>query len=175
MHIVLTQRDLERLSPATREELQSLLFGRASDAEELAMDEAPPAFEYAEPVGVGTEPWEASFPPAEAKVVVETDVEQTRKLVANLSPKSIETLKRFAAGGNVPLDSLIGEANPYESFNDLKRSFVGAVNRRLRTVTKIRTAVLFRKAASPEGDGISVKDLTAQSLRSVLLGTDGPD
>ncbi|MDO8943839.1 MAG: hypothetical protein Q7U75_11695, partial [Desulfobacterales bacterium] len=78
-------------------------------------------------------------------------------------------LKRFADGGSVSLDSLIGEGNPYETFNDLKRSFVGAVNRRLRTVTKIRTAVLFRKSASPEEEGISVKDLTAQSLRAVFV------
>ena len=174
MHIVLTQHDLERLSPATREELQALLFGRPLDVEEFAMEKPPPAFEYGEPTDTGIDPWEASFPTADAKIVVDIDVEQASKLVANLSPKSIETLKRFASGGTVPLDSLIGEGNPYESFNDLKRSFVGAVNRRLRTVTKIRTAVLFRKTETPEGDGISVKALTAQSLHSVLLGTEDP-
>lgn len=171
MHIVLTQRDLEKLSPATREELQVLLFGRAYDVEELAPKDAPPQFEVVEPVGGGAEPWEPSFPQADAKIVVETDVEQTRKLLANLSPKSIETLKRFAYGGNVPLESLIGEGGPYESFNDLKRSFVGAVNRRLRTVTKNRTAVLFRKTTSPGGDVISVRELTARSLHSILLET----
>lgn len=169
MHIVLTQQDLERLSPSTREELQALLFGSVSDGEEFATDEAPPAFEYADSAEPGDDPWERSYPVADAKVVVETDVEQTRKLVANLSPKSIETLKRFADGGTVSLDSLIGEGNPYETFNDLKRSFVGAVNRRLRTVTKIRTAVLFRKTALAEGEGISVKEQTAQSLRTVLV------
>ena len=67
------------------------------------------------------------------------------------------------------LESLIGEGNPYETFNDLKRSFAGAVNRRLRTVTKIRTAVLFRKTALAGGEGISVKEQTAQSLRTVLV------
>ncbi|MDZ4283879.1 MAG: hypothetical protein U1C04_24355 [Hydrogenophaga sp.] len=169
MHVVLTQQDLERLSPSTREELQALLFGPVSDGEEFATDECPPDFEYAKSDETGNGLWDRSFPTAEAKVVVETDVEQTRKLVANLSPKSIETLKRFADGGSVSLDSLIGEGNPYETFNDLKRSFVGAVNRRLRTVTKIRTAVLFRKSASPEEEGISVKDLTAQSLRAVFV------
>ena len=174
MHIVLTQHDLERLSPSTREELQALLFGTLSDGEEFATDDAPPVIEYGD-VDTGNESWERSYPTADTKVVVETDVEQARKLIANLSPKSIDTLKRFVDGGTVSLDSLIGEGNPYETFNDLKRSFVGAVNRRLRTVTKIRTAVLFRKTASPKGEGISVKDRTAQSLRMVLVEGGSPD
>lgn len=169
MHIVLTQHDLDRLSPSTRDELQALLFGHASDGEEFAADDAPPAFDYADSVDPGNDLWERSCPAVDAKVVIETDVEQTRKLVANLSTKSIETLKRFADGGAVSLDTLIGEGNPYETFNELKRSFVGAVNRRLRTVTKIRTAVLFRKIASSEGEGISVKERTAQSLRALLV------
>jgi hypothetical protein len=173
MHIVLTQRDLERLSPSTREELQSLLFGSPSDGEEFANDAPPPALDYADSSFPENELWEGSFPTADAKVVVEIDIEQARKLIANLSPKSVETLKRFADGGSVPLDSLIGEGKPYETFNDLKRSFVGAVNRRLRTVTKIRTAVLFRKTASPDGDGISVKDRTALSLSTMLVERGG--
>lgn len=173
MHIVLTQHDLDRLSPSTREELQALLFGSLSDGEEFASDDAPPVFEYANSGVPGDDSWERAYPAPDSKVVVDTDVEQTRKLVANLSPKSIETLKRFAGGGTVSLGSLIGEGNPYETFNDLKRSFVGAVNRRLRTVTRIRTAVLFRKTAS--GEGISVKQQTAESLRIVLVESSNPE
>ena len=175
MQIVLTQQDIERLSPSTREELQSLLFGSPSEGDEFATDSLQPTFECEGFAGGLDDPWEGAFQGSDGKVVIDTDVEQMKKLVANLSAKSIETLKRFADGGSVPLDSLIGEGNPYETFNDLKRSFVGAVNRRLRTVTKIRTAVLFRKTAPPDGDGISVKERTAQSLRTVLVASGNMD
>ena len=67
------------------------------------------------------------------------------------------------------LDSLVGEDKPYASFVELKRSFVGPVNRRLRTVTKNRTAVLFKKVGKDnENVRFSVKRRTALALNKVL-------
>lgn len=168
MNIVLTAADLAKLSQATRDELQTLLFNPPQLAVVSLPDDELPEFEY------GDAPWNAADSydqPAspDSKVVIGIDETQATNLVANLSQKSIDTLKLFATGEYVLSDHLIGEGKPYESFADLKRSFVGAVNRRLRTVTRMRTAVLFRKVSTPDGEGIAVKDQTAAALRFVLM------
>ncbi len=109
--------------------------------------------------------------PSGAKRVIDITPEQAKDLIANISDKSIETLRCFAAGEPIALDDLLGENRPYSNFSDLKRSFVGAVNRRLRTVTGNRQAVLFLtvKSSSPQmGAQISVRQSTATSLSHAL-------
>ncbi len=80
-------------------------------------------------------------------------------------------LKLFAPGRSIALDELIGEHKPYANMTDLKRSFVGAVNRRLRTVTGNRQAVLFltvKPEATESTVQISVRTITAESLSLAL-------
>ena len=97
------------------------------------------------------------------------DESQARDLIANLSDKSIETLKHFTTKDPVLIDTLVGKGKPYATFNELKRSFVGPVNRRLRTVTQNKMSVLFRQNEQ-DGDEvkISVKPETGSSLSKVL-------
>lgn len=101
-----------------------------------------------------------------SKEVVEISVEQARDLIANVSEKSQECLKKFASGQTVSLNELIGPEAPYRDFNELKRSLIGAVNRRLRTVTKNRAAVLF--SSDRDKTRIRVTPLTAVALRQAL-------
>lgn len=114
--------------------------------------------------------------PTGAKRVIDITPEQAQNLIANISDKSIETLRRFATGEPIALDDLFGESRPYSNLTDLKRSFVGAVNRRLRTVTGNRQAVLFLtvKSDSQESTQIAVRQTTATSL-SHALGLSVPD
>ena len=105
------------------------------------------------------------------KQVIDISNEHAQSLIANISNKSLETLKLFAHGQPIDLNELVGTDRLYENFNDLKRSFVGAVNRRLRTVTGNRLAVLFSTVKSKAGEEetrIRVKPRTAAALRSVL-------
>ena len=102
-----------------------------------------------------------------SKRVIDITPEQASELIANISDKSIETLSRFKNGDPISLDDLYGDNRPYTNFSDLKRSFVGAVNRRLRTVTGNRQAVLFltvKQNPSQQGTQISVRQATASSL-----------
>lgn len=106
-----------------------------------------------------------------SKCVIDITPEQAKELIANISGKSIETLRCFVSGEPVPLGDLIGKNKSYSNLSDLKRSFVGAVNRRLRTVTGYRQAVLFLtvKSDNPQIETkISVRQVTATSLRLAL-------
>jgi len=108
---------------------------------------------------------------AGTKRVIDITPEQAKDLIANISDKSIETLRRFATGDPIALDDLFGDGKSYSNLSDLKRSFVGAVNRRLRTVTGNRQAVLFLtvKSDSAElGGRIAVRPATTTSLRHAL-------
>lgn len=105
------------------------------------------------------------------KQVIDISNDHAQSLIANISGKSLETLKLFAQGEPIDLNELVGTDKLYENFNELKRSFVGAVNRRLRTVTGNRQAVLFSSLKSKAGEDetrIRVKPRTAAALRSVL-------
>ena len=105
------------------------------------------------------------------KQVIDINNENAKSLIANISGKSLETLKLFAQGEPIDLNDLVGANKLYENFNELKRSFVGAVNRRLRTVTGNRLAVLFSTVKSKSGEEetkIRVKPRTAAALRCVL-------
>lgn len=105
------------------------------------------------------------------KQVIDISNDHAQSLIANISGKSLETLKLFAQGEPIDLNELVGTDKLYDNFNDLKRSFVGAVNRRLRTVTGNRQAVLFSSVKSKTGEDetrIRVKPRTAAALRSAL-------
>jgi hypothetical protein len=167
MMLLITPDDFQRLSPACRQELMSLLASRSGpvpsdegyayfgDDEEAATDkdQQPPGRQTIEDV-------------LEEKRVVDINVEQARDLVANISQKSQQTLKLFARGTPVALDDLIGDSGLYKDFTELKRSFVGAVNRRLRTVSGNRLAVLF--SSDRDKTRIRITPLAAASLRQVL-------
>jgi hypothetical protein len=171
MFLVLTEQDLARLSPQLRAELQKLAFGAASIDTGVDRSER-----YSAPQTSGDEvefdylpAWPDAFEKSgAAKTVIDLDEVEARALLANLSAKSVETLKLFASGESVALDALVGDGKGYESTSDLKRSFVGAVNRRLRTVTRNRTAVLFRKIEESKGISIAVRPMTAVALREAL-------
>jgi hypothetical protein len=102
----------------------------------------------------------------EEKRVVDLSVEEARNLLANIKDRSEQTLKLFATGKPVALASLIGPGGEYRDYNELKRSFVGAVNRRLRTVCGIRNAALF--SSDRDKTRIKITQKTAQSLRAVF-------
>ena len=178
MHLVLTQEDLAKLSPECRAELQLLFFGPASvdsgihspggiDATEMPCQEIERDFLPA---------WPDDFEKSGAtKTVVDLDEMEARALLANLSAKSVEILRLFASGDSVALDALVGEGKAYENLSDLKRSFVGAVNRRLRTVTRNRSAVLFRKVEGSTGISIAVRPRTAAALQQALSSANDRD
>ena len=178
MHLVLTEEDLAKLSPECRAELQLLLFGPAAvdlgtylpsgiDAQGMPVKEIERDFLPA---------WPDDFEKSgTAKTVVDLDEGEVQALLANLSAKSVETLRLFASGDSVALDALIGAGKAYENLSDLKRSFVGAVNRRLRTVTRNRSAVLFRKVEGIAGISIAVRPRTATALHQALLSVNEKD
>lgn len=170
MMIVVTPQDFKKLSKTCQLELISMMGFSEGDAEypyeSLAEDELAIADLFIQ---------EPRHPVANDivgdKQVIEISNEQAQALIANISEKSLETLKLFAHGEPIELYELVGKDKLYENFNDLKRSFVGAVNRRLRTVTNNRLAVLFSTVKSKNGDGgtrVRVKQRTAAALRSVL-------
>ena len=172
MMITLNDYDIARLSPECRHEIQRLLFSRQSEA--FSADEE--AFGFETPSDFHS--FDASSDPHEdvehsTRRVVEINPDQAKKLIANISDKSVQILQLFTSGLPVPVDTLVGTSKPYENLTDLKRSFVGAVTRRLRTVTRNKTVSIFLRDTISGNDGekkdaISVRSATAESLRSVF-------
>ncbi|MDC0361752.1 hypothetical protein OAN12_01750 [Halioglobus sp.] len=174
MKILIDKHDLAKMSVELRNELMQLMFDQESNSTEDFYTEIP---------NIGFEehkmayPEEQQYVPGESadskskkqKEVIGISESQARDLIANLSDKSIDTLKHFTTKDSVLIDTLVGKGKPYATFNELKRSFVGPVNRRLRTVTKNKTSVLFKKSEQ-DGDEskFSVKPETGSSLSKVL-------
>lgn len=170
MMLTITTEDFRKLSESCQRELIGLL-GYMGVNEGVSDDESIPyedSFlrldndDFYFPISDSQEA------PSGSKRVIDITPEQAKELIANISDKSIETLRRFASDKPVSLGDLIGMNRPYSNLSDLKRSFVGAVNRRLRTVTGNRQAVLFLtvKSDNPQIDTkISVRQVTAISLR----------
>lgn len=180
MMIVLTAADLARMSPELRADLQRFLFQPKHDVSYDAFDEIHHMGDAIQDVDdfPGWDPDDSSgaAPPMADKVVIDISAEQARDLLGNLAAKSIDTLRLFADAEAVGLTRLIGDGSPYPSFNDLKRSFVGAVNRRLRTVTGNRSAVLFRKTGDNElggEEGIAVRPQTVFALKAAFQAMEG--
>ncbi len=155
--LVLSPHDFQKLSPACRSELLRLLTN------DRGSDEA--AFFHSESTEAdgGTETEEVV---SEEKKVVSLTVTEAGDLLGNIGERSRRTLQHFAVGQPVPLDDLVGQGKPYKNYVELKRSFVGAVNRRLRTVSGNRNAALF--SSDRDQTLIKVKPKTAQSLRRIF-------
>ena len=175
MMLTIAPEDFAKLSVSCQRELIGLL-GFNVGTNYVDSDESMP-FEFSPEQISGEEYYQSTIEDYEAissaKQVIDITVEDAKDLIANISEKSIETLRRFTASEPVSLDDLIGEGLPYSSLADLKRSFVGAVNRRLRTVTGNRRAVLFL-TVSMEGSEpvtrIAVRPQTAAALNKAIQG-----
>lgn len=162
MMLMLTTEDFRHLSPGCQSELLALLKGNGGSfgSSETSEEPSVAGFYFEQP----HQPNASDV--LGTKRVIDIDVEKARQLVANISEKSLDTLKLFATGTPVPLSILLGDDSPYQDTTELKRSFIGAVNRRLRTVTGNRQAVLFGADLSQEH--IHVRPRTAASLRQAL-------
>lgn len=156
MMLVLSPDDFQKLSATCRSEILKLLMNA---------QEAVATTFFAEPSegSGGTETEEVA---SEEKKVVSLTVADAGDLLANISERSSQTLRHFAAGKPVPLEALVGQGKPYKTYVELKRSFVGAVNRRLRTVSGNRNAALF--SSDRDKTRIKVTPKTAQALRRVF-------
>ncbi len=172
MMIILGPGDISRLSPQCRAEIQRLVFEQNDDSTEFPPEDAiffemsaedAPHFYTSEPDSEGRA----------GKRVIGISTLHAKALIANISERSLETLTLFAEGNPIELDQLVGPERPYENLTDLKRSFVGAVTRRLRTVTKNRQAALFLQKSLTNADGnvvpaISIRAETTDALREAL-------
>ena len=173
MMIVLSRHDIDRLSAKCRQEILQLIFSRQAETfpspdEDVFGFEPPPDFPSFDR---STDTLDDGA--YDTIRVVDISQDQAKRLVANISEKSLQTLQLFTSGLPVPVDGLVGVDKPYANLTDLKRSFVGAVTRRLRTVTRNKKASLFLRANIFGTDGeeqfaIAVRPATAESLRSVL-------
>ncbi len=167
MMLLVTPEDFQKLSRACRQELIALLSSRST---QTLGSEAPDYHGEDEEAGTDGYQQQVENPTIddvlEEKCVVDITVEQAQDLIANISRESQQTLRLFAPGSPIALDELIGKDGPYRDFNHLKRSCVGAVNRRLRTVLGNRLAVLF--SSDRDKTRIKITPLSAASLRQVL-------
>lgn len=163
MMLVLSSNDMRRLSPACRSELMALFISSAVD-DPVGDGRLPPSIFEAD---VGDDAAATTADDViEEKRVVDLTPDEARDLVANISERSRGTLKLFASGQPVALSALIGPSCEYRDYSELKRSFVGAVNRRLRTVSGNRNAALF----SSDRDKTRIKTTrkTALALRCLF-------
>lgn len=158
MMIVLSKHDFQKLSTACRSEILMLLMTGVESAD---MSWLARTGEHEQEAVTETE--EVA---SEEKQVISLAPEEAVDLLANISDRSSQTLKLFASGSPVALDTLIGPTGLYRDYVELKRSFVGAVNRRLRTVSGNRNAALF--SSDRDKTRIKVTAKTAQSLRRVF-------
>ncbi len=163
MMITLSANDIRKLSPACRAELMALVM--PSDNDELTGDDRVPAGTL-DGIGTADEAAPNAEDVLEEKRVVDLSVDEARDLLANISDRSKDTLKRFASGKPVALSSLIGTGGAYRDYSELKRSFVGAVNRRLRTVSGNRNAAFF--SSDRDKTRIKTTPKTAMALRCVF-------
>lgn len=157
MELVITSEDFRRLSPATQKELLAVLMGGDGDGDVMFgledYDSMPASVSQGSSASTG-------------KRVFPINPAQATELLSNLAEKSQQTLRLFAVGERVSVDDLVGDERPYKDMNDLKRSFVGAVNRRLRTVVGNRSAVLF--SSDRDRQKIRVMPAAASALRQAM-------
>ncbi len=142
MDLVISQNDFQHLPPSVQQALLAVLTGVESGLSSTAEHD-----QFVETGPLADVPLEAYEREADnsdsTKRVIGISAEQAGELLANLADKSQQTLRLFAVAERVGIDELVGDDRPYRDMNDLKRSFVGAVNRRLRTVLGNRAVVLF--------------------------------
>jgi hypothetical protein len=170
MDLAISHGDFQRLSPATQQELLAMLTGTERGAPSAERDEAIDVGPFAEVPLASYDSDTGS--PEPAKRVIGISAEQAGELLANLADKSQQTLRLFAVAERVGIDELVGDERTYRDMNDLKRSFVGAVNRRLRTVVGNRAVVLF--SSDRDRRRIRILPHTAGALRQAM-GIPDPD
>lgn len=180
MMITLNARDFNQLSESCQKEVLALLAfndGDASSGKDHArlagedlemnfdgvMDRREPAVEN--PANSGESVHRVIQLPAK-KELVDISIEQARQLIANVGELSKKTLRLLASRQSVPLEVLIGPNADYADYQLLKKSLVGAVNRRLRTVTGNRAAVLL--VGDQSKSYIGLRPLSAAALRQAL-------
>lgn len=164
MDLVISNGEFQRLSESTQRELLGVLTGSVpvqyEDVRVEAFEVDPfvevPLSSYSTDAG--------SSDPAKRVIGITTD--QAAELLANLADRSQQTLRLFAVAGHVGINELVGEEAPYRDMNELKRSFVGAVNRRLRTVVGNRSVVLF--SSDRDRRRIRVLPHAAAALRQAM-------
>lgn len=168
--LTITSEDFSKLSSSCQRELLALLGFRGADESDDSNESIPYEDGYPplpDELHSFDRQSEGSETSSATKRVIDITADQAKDLIANISDKSIETLRRFAMGEPVLIDDLCGDDKTYSNLSDLKRSFVGAVNRRLRTVTGNRQAVLFLTVNSDSTQAatkIAVRQATAASL-----------
>jgi hypothetical protein len=174
MMLVLTSGDIEQLSPEFRAELQRLLFDRKYE-EQLFIDDETERDRGFYSEGSSLQPGYIGTPEdsaTERKRVIDITPAEAAGVIANISDRSLQTLKLFAEDRPIPLAELVGDDRPYENMTDLKRSFVGAITRRLRTVTSNKQAALFLKCRANDcldgENAIAVRPSSARALRTAL-------
>lgn len=172
MDLVLSQSDFRRLSQTTQQELLAVLSGGAAvrDVPNAERDEVVKVSSLDE-IPLAAYEGESGYSDSE-KRVIGISAEQASEVLANLANRSQQTLRLFAVAERVGIDELVGEDRPYRDMNDLKRSFVGAVNRRLRTVVGNRSVVLF--SSDRDRRRIRILPYAAAALRQAM-GIPEPD
>ena len=177
MMILITPRDFSKLSMSCRQELLAVFtsYGSSSSHDDMNATEEVGYFEgnYDDGAdGLLESGSEASSAPAaeplrktrnSRKRIIEIDVDQARRLIENVSPRSKKVLEKFVSGELVSISTLIGPDKEYHDLRELKKSLVGGVNRRLRTVTEDRAAVLF--ISNQDRSAIRIAPTSAASLR----------
>jgi len=179
MMILISKADFCRLSPACRQELLALLTssGQLSQSDLNSYDSSGSGdgrtdLERSAPVTKGIISAHAPLVPVSKtrrnakKRIVGLSVDQARRLIANVSLRSQNTLKLFVFGDWVRVDALIGPDKDYADLTVLKRSLIGGITRRLRTVTCDRDAVLF--VGNSDKSALCLWPVNADALRQAL-------
>lgn len=164
MDLVISQNDFQRLSAATQQELLAMLSGVQRGVSNEEGGEGMDAGPFAD-IPITAYDSESGYSES-AKRVIGISAEQAGELLANLADRSQQTLRLFAVAERIGIDELVGDERPYRDMNDLKRSFVGAVNRRLRTVVGNRAVVLF--SSDRDRRRIRILPHTAAALRQAM-------
>lgn len=164
MDLVISQGDFQRLSAATQQELLAMMTGVERGVSIADGDEGMVVGPLAD-IPITAYDGEPGYSES-AKRVIGISAEQAGELLANIADRSQQTLRLFAIAERVGIDELVGDERPYRDMNDLKRSFVGAVNRRLRTVVGNRAVVLF--SSDRDRRRIRILPLTAAALRQAM-------
>lgn len=170
MMLVISASDFRKLSTRCQQELLAILTSNAGQVDAFDERDSQNDFQGSAPEIAASAMRDTNSDTAlEERRVVDIDIEEAHMLIANIGDESLQTLRLFALGQPVALEDLVGPDRPYRDYAYLKRSFVGAVNRRLRTVMKKqdknRSAMLFGRT---RGDRIRVTPLSAASLRQAF-------
>ena len=157
MQVVISAESFRKLSPATQNEILSLLLGLSEELPNTKIVQDFDALHVQEVLDADD---------SIKRRVLAISTPQAMDLLSNLAEKSQQSLRMFAERERVNVDELVGEGRPYKDMNELKRSFVGAVNRRLRTVVGDRSVVLF--SSDRNRKRIRVLPSTASALRRAM-------